>query len=508
MTAPWPVGASSGARGPTPVAAAPRPSGGLRSPSSRPLDVLLVHPGGRRATYQDLADGLAAVEPPLWCRLIAGYLRDRGWRVAILDADARGLGYLDVTSHVNALNPLLVAVVAAGHQPSASTQAMTEAGAICRSLATFGDANTILVGGHVAALTVRTMEEEACTFACTGEGPETIHQLLTALTSEEGDLRTVLGLAWRGAGIVVNPPAPLCDMADLHGDVWGLLDVKLYRAHNWQVEGDEPRQPYASVMTSLGCPYRCEFCCINAPFSATSKGGNAYRRRRPVDVVAEITSLYLTYGVRTFKITDEMFVLNRAHVRAICQGLVDAGIGGELNIWAYARVDTVHEEDLALMRAAGIRWLALGIESADETVRDGAEKHLDPFAVRDVVKQIQAAGIKVLGNFIFGLPHDTRTSMERTLYLAVNLELDFANFYVAMAYPGSRLFATADPRDLPRTWAGYAQHAYEARPLPTAACSAAEVLAFRDMAQEVYFHDHPELARPLRRRLLEPAEVV
>ena len=67
-------------------------------------------------------------------------------------------------------------------------------------------------------------------------------------------------------------------------------------------EGGEPdaRQPYASIHTSLGCPYRCTFCCINAPF-----GVNRYRMRSPKTVVAEIDDLHRTYGVKTFKIIDD-----------------------------------------------------------------------------------------------------------------------------------------------------------------------------------------------------------
>ena len=77
------------------------------------------------------------------------------------------------------------------------------------------------------------------------------------------------------------------------------------------------------------------------------------------------------------------------------------------------------------------------------------------------------------------------------------------NMYSAMAYPGSKLFTLADPKDLPDSWSGYSQHGHETRPLPTATLTSAEVLHFRDKAHQTYFHGNDELTRPLKRKLLE-----
>ncbi len=76
------------------------------------LDLLLVNPGGREKLYQALGDELTAVEPPLWCRLIAGYARDRGHTVAILDSEAENLPPEAVAAAVGEKAPLLVCLVA------------------------------------------------------------------------------------------------------------------------------------------------------------------------------------------------------------------------------------------------------------------------------------------------------------------------------------------------------------------------------------------------------------
>jgi radical SAM superfamily enzyme YgiQ (UPF0313 family) len=175
-------------------------------------------------------------------------------------------------------------------------------------------------------------------------------------------------------------------------------------------------------------------------------------------------------------------------VTALCDELIARDYG--LNIWAYARVDTVKPHMLEKLRKAGIRWLALGIESGSEHVRDGAEKSFNQQEIIDIVRQIQVAGIHVIGNFIFGLPDDNLESMEQTLKLAEELNCEFANFYSAMAYPGSPLYSMAIEKGwaLPESWSGFSQHSYDCLPLPTDTVSAAQVVKFRDAAFDRYFN--------------------
>jgi anaerobic magnesium-protoporphyrin IX monomethyl ester cyclase len=456
------------------------------------LDLMVIHPGAAHGIYGELGDDLVAVEPPLWSRLIAGYVRDNGYSVGIIDAEASKLSPRDVAIDVVKAKPFLVAIAVFGHQPSASTQQMTGAGETARLIKNlWPESKIIMLGGHVSALPERTMREEAIDFACVGEGPITIVELLKTTFTEKSAfvLKSIPGLVWReyGGRIVVNERAPELPLNKLRGDVWDLLPMHLYRAHNWQCFGDlSERQPYASIYTSLNCPWSCSFCCISAPF-----GDRKYRMRDPEEVVDEIVMLYLTWGVKTFKIIDEMFVLNPKHYSAIAQGLIDTGFSEELNIWAYARVDTVKANKLDLLRRAGIRWLALGIESGSKYVRDGADKGLKNDDIETIVETIREADINVIGNYIFGLPDDDMVSMQETLSLALKLNTEFANFYCAMAYPGSPLYDEAVKKSwtLPETWRGYSQHNDDCRPLDTMHISAAQVLKFRDEAFTTYFRN-------------------
>jgi anaerobic magnesium-protoporphyrin IX monomethyl ester cyclase len=449
--------------------------------------VAIVQPASRAQVYQGLGSMLAAVEPPVWAGLIARHLRDRGYAVELIDAEAEELSPDQVVARLAPLDPVLTTVVVFGHQPSASTQSMVGASALLEALsAQAPELPTLLVGGHVSALPERTLREEAVDFVCQGEGPLTVRQLVDALKAGDEDYGKVPGLWYRdGRECRSTAPAPLID--DLDGDLpglaWDLLPMDRYRAHNWHCFGRlDRRQPYASIYTSLGCPFKCTFCCINAPFT---KPG--YRHRSARSVGDELELLVTRYGVQNVKILDEMFVLNYQHVAGVCEEII--GRGFDLNVWAYARVDTVKPHILDKLKRAGITWLALGIESGSQHVRDGALKRFGQDDIRRTVEAIKAAGIHVIGNFIFGLPDDDLASMQATLDLALELNCEFANFYSAMAYPGSRLYdlALGEGWPLPARWSGYSQHSVDTLPLPTRFVSAADVLRFRDHAFHVYF---------------------
>lgn len=469
--------------------------------SNPKLDALLINPGGRLQIYQGLGSDLAGIEPPIWCGLIATYLRRRGLQVAILDANAEGIIPEEAARRAVEMNPRLLAVISYGQQPSASTQVMPYSGALCTALKALApEIPRILAGGHVAALPERTLREESVDMVCTGEGPVTLFELVEALKTGRPDLSKVHGICYRdGDAIRCTPNAPLVTRLDeeMPELAWDLLPMDLYRAHNWHCFGHlDRRKPYGSVYTSLGCPYHCTFCCIQAPFKSGEAAlgmaptANSYRFWSPKSVVDQIEKLVTRYGVYNIKFADELFVLTPRHVHGVCDEITRRGL--KVNIWAYARVDSVRDDvTIAKLKQAGVNWVCFGIESASDRVRDDARKGFTQDHLFKVVERVRKAGIYIIANYMFGLPEDDLQTMQQTLDVATELNCEFANFYSAMAYPGSELYKTAVAQGwpLPASWSGYSQHAVDTLPLPTKHISGSEVLRFRDEAFNVYFNN-------------------
>jgi radical SAM superfamily enzyme YgiQ (UPF0313 family) len=453
------------------------------------VDVLFINPGDRKRIYQALGDEFSAIEPPVFAGLFATFVRKRGYSAAIYDVPAMAVTAEEAARvAVEDFDARLIVFPVYGFQPSASSQNMDSASKIAKLIKAADPEQPILfTGTHPAALPERTMREEAIDFVCDREGPVTIVKTLEALVARISDFSKIPSLWWRQDRAIMKPGSHEALLTDLDGTMpgiaWDLLPMERYRAHNWHCfQHIGERQPYAAIHTSLGCPFRCSFCCINAPF-----GQSSYRMWSPETVVREIDTLVEEFGVKNIKFVDEMFVLNKRHVAAICDLLIERG--HKLNIWAYARVDTVNDSLVEKMKQAGIEWIALGIESASEHVRDGADKIYTNDDIVDTVRRVQAVGINVIGNYMFGLPDDTRERMQQTLDMAIELNCEFANFYSTMAYPGSGLYQQAlnEGRALPEQWHQFSQHAYDALPLANDYCSAAEILGFRDEAWQTYF---------------------
>lgn len=485
------------------------------------MDVLFVSPGDSKDIYQELSNQFSGIETPIWAGMLAQAVRAKGKEVDIVDLNVSP--YSSLTSKLETDPPKLLVLVAYGSQPSASTQTMHSVSKTTKQLKQlFPDLSILFVGGHVSALPQKTMEEEACDYVAKGEGLNSILGLL-----EGSDLSKVPGLFYRELSEVLKgpPDSAAKDLVSSYpGVAWDLLPMSSYRANNWHAFGHlEDRSSYASIYTSLGCPFKCTFCCINAPFDS-----NSFRYWEPAFMVREMQKLTKDYGVKNLKIADEMFVLREDHYLKLCDLLAERDLG--LNIWAYARVDTIKPKNLERMKKAGINWLALGIESGSKHVRDGVIKgKFGQDDIRKIVQTIKDSGIHVIGNFIYGLPDDTHESMEETFALSVDLNCEMVNYYCAMAYPGSRLYdyAIRDGWQLPESWIGYSQHSYECLPLRTEKLTAAEVLAFRDESFHAYFRgskyqemvlekfgkstlDHiNEMTKiKLKRKLLEPVRSV
>ena len=462
------------------------------------LDILLIHPNSAKRVYQDLSNNFSAIEPPIWALMIASYLINKGWNVEILDCEALRLNPKEVYTIVKNKSPKVIGMVVYGQQPSASTQNMTGAIDIMHKLADL-DITRIYIGPHPSSLPIRTIEDDPGALVCQGEGPITLDILLKQKNHKDiSDRKKVPGLwyfNYISGKIEGNCSAPL--LRDLDNDIpnlpLDLLPLEQYRTSNWHSWTNENKtQPFLSLYTSLGCPFQCSFCMINSPFNNGDNKNNTFRTWSPAHTL-RILRGFTDKGVTNVKIADEMFVLKPPHFLEICKGVIDSGM--KFNLWAYARIDTVREQYLDILKKAGVNWLALGIESGNIKVRQEVIKgKFQELNIHDIVSKIQNHGICSMNNFIFGLPTDTIETMQSTLDLAMNLNGEYANMYCAMGYPGSQLhrdFSQHNPSVLPENngvgWIGYSQHAYETFNLPTEVLKNHEILKFRDEAVIKYF---------------------
>ena len=485
------------------------------------MDVLFIAPGNAHGIYQNLANDYAAIEPPTWALLLAESCRSVGYKVGLIDINAEQLQDDEVINRIKTFNPKLICFVVYGQNVNAGTVNMSGATHMSKYIKEKGINIPIsYLGSYVQAVPFKALKDESSIdFAFTNEGVYSLRNILSLPEIDINKLDDIKGIVWRKDGVIkINPPEKVVPNdrmdIDLPGYAWDLLPYKerpldLYRAPMWHAEYDQnKRSTYAAIQTSLGCQFGCEFCMINIlnrdDNDEIGVAGNYSMMRywSPEFIIGEFEKL-INLGVHTIKITDEMFLLNRKYYVPLCEMLRDRGYGKFLRMWAYSRVDTVKRPELlSLVREAGIKWLALGIESGDKIVRLEVSKgKFEDVDINKVIEQVHVADIEVMANYIFGLPGDTIQSMQKTLELSKELCTFGWNAYAAMALPGSQLYRDAFLNNipLPDTYEGYSFHGYDTLPLPTETLTAAEILQFRDNAFEEY-HSYPPFLEKIKNK--------
>ena len=475
------------------------------------IDVCFVIPTSAKKAYQNLAETYSAIEPPTWALLLAQSLRVKKYESAILDFDAERKTISESIKSIIEIKARLIVFVLYGQNPNSGTTLMIGASELANELKINAPELKIgFIGSHVSALPLEVIKLSYVDFAFINEGVLSLLAILE--TNLKDNLHKIPGLWFKDKDGVPQKgtlgkivPTNQMDLV-MPGYSWDLLPknkfaLDKYRAHFWHTNFlHEKRTPFAAIYTSLGCQFGCNFCMINIVnrtshdekiSAANSKG---MRFWSPELILREFEKLW-DYGVRTLRISDEMFFLNKKYYIPILEGLIQRGI--KFNLWAYARVDSVRKDQLELFKKAGVNWLALGIESGNQNVRIEIDKgKFKQVNIREVVKNIKEAGINVLGNYIFGFPEDNIDTMTETLNLATDLQCEHSNFYSAQALPGSPLYLYAKDQkwDIPESYEEFAFLSYDCKPLRTKHVSAKEVLKFRDEAWHKYFSNKDYLS--------------
>ena len=475
------------------------------------IDCCFLVTGNSKKTYQKLSKTYSAIEPPTWALLLAESTRSSGFPVKIIDANAENLSEVEIYERIKMLSPKIICFVVYGQNVNAGTTNMTGVIEVAKYLKEKKiEIPMSIIGSHVQALPVETLKKEKMIdFVFTNEAVYSLKNVLKLEKFNSKTLSKIKGIAYRDTdNVLMTPPEKVVPTErmdqDLPGYAWDLLPfdkkpLDLYRAPMWHAEYDfEKRTPYASLQTSLGCMFHCNFCMINIiNRDDNDEVGVAsnYSKMRfwSTDFIIKEFDKLISMGVKTIRIVDEMFLLNPKYYVPLCEKLAERNKDDSLRIWSYSRIDTVKRpEILSLVRKAGIKWLALGIESGDKSVRlEVAKGKFEDVDVKKVIERVHAADINVMANYIFGLPGDTKDTIEKTFKLSLELCTAGWNTYGAMALPGSHLYKDALDKGvkLPDTYEGYSFHSFDTMPLPTESLSACEVITLRDQAFTEY-HTH------------------
>jgi radical SAM superfamily enzyme YgiQ (UPF0313 family) len=375
---------------------------------------------------------LSAVDtycPPLGLLYLASYVRRLGHAPLIFDHERMTTTTAQLVGKILGEQPGLIAI-------TAKTINIFSAARIARELKESGAKAPIVIGGsHLTAEPLRTMELFTdFDYGVYGEGELTLAELLDRISETEA-LGDILGLVWRDTDRkpVVNRPRPLiADLDELPFPAWDLLPGFPGKYPHSALESKST--PAASLMASRGCPYQCTFCDRALFGSRVREHGAEY-------TLEMMRILKRTYGIRDLMIIDDNFALNKPRLEQICHAMLSEALGFSWYCQGHVRFAT--EDRLRMMRDAGCWFIELGLESGCDRILQLIKKGATKEQGARAVHLARQAGLKVKGNFIFGLPGETAESLRETIEFALEIPLTHFQQNFLTIWPGCELSRVA-----------------------------------------------------------------
>jgi len=202
---------------------------------------------------------------------------------------------------------------------------------------------------------------------------------------------------------------------------------------------DKPGDVAATVIPSVGCPLGCNFCATSALFGGKGKFANLYETGDELfDIMSQLEA---QMQVRSFFMMDENFLLHRLRALRLLELMQQQNKSWSLYVFSSANV--LRSYSLEQLVALGISWVWMGLEGEESQYLK-----LRGIDTRQLVRQLQSHGIRVLGSTIIGLENHTRDNIDRVITYAVEHATDFHQFMLYTPIAGTPLYAqlTAEGR--------------------------------------------------------------
>jgi hopanoid biosynthesis associated radical SAM protein HpnJ len=281
------------------------------------------------------------------------------------------------------------------------------------------------VGPHVSILPEKSLREcPAIDFVARKEFDYTVVEYAQGKPLEE-----IAGVSYLKEGqILHNPDRPQIQDLDALPHVTDVykrdLDVTRYNVPFLL-------NPYVSLYTTRGCPAQCTFCLWPQTLS-----GHPWRKRSTEDVAREMARAKEYWpNVREFFFDDDTFNIQKARTIELCAKLRPLGL-----TWSCTSRVTTEFETLKAMKEAGCRLLIVGYESGDPQILKNIKKGATVERARQFTKDCHRLGLVIHGDFILGLPGETRATIRNTVNFAKELDVETIQVSVAHAYPGTELY--------------------------------------------------------------------
>lgn len=366
------------------------------------LDILLIYP----PIYFDKkgeAKYLDVEHAPLGILYLASALREKGYKVDVVDVGVENLSLTQLITRVREQNPRVVGI----SSMTANLRGTFQVAEAIRK--NFPKVLIGLGGSHVSADPDFVKRfGDIFDFGVTGEAETTLPKVVRAVIARKKIKRLYTG----------EPVLEIDRIPDPARDLVGHL----------------PYKKGAMIFSSRGCPYQCIFCSRPAI-------GRELRFRSPELVVDEIEKIYQS-GEDFFIFVDDTLTLNKKHIIGICEEIIIRDL--KISWTGITRVDQIDEEIVKKLKESGCVELTFGVESGSKRIRNEViKKNLSDRDIKEAFKLCDKHGIRINVFLMIGFPTEKRRDIKKTINFYKGLNLNVIGVHLTIPLPGSEIFRIA-----------------------------------------------------------------
>jgi len=172
------------------------------------------------------------------------------------------------------------------------------------------------------------------------------------------------------------------------------------------------RIDYICLLTSIGCPYRCQYC-------ASRFLSPRFSRRDPTHIIEEIQYWHKDYGVQDFAFYDDaLLVESDTHIGIVLEGIVKSNLNIRFHTPNALHVREISSDIARLLQQSGFRTIRLGLETSDIREHNYLDKKISEGEFEKAVRNLKRAGFakNEIGIYILmGLPEQSVASVKNSI---------------------------------------------------------------------------------------------
>lgn len=383
--------------------------------------------------------------PPLGLAYIAACLEGKGHQVRIIDRDIMlRKNRLNVEKTNNETIDKIMEFDSNIVGYSVTTPHVQDAAKLSHKIKILKSNITQVIGGpHCVGAPHATLDYcKDMDILVRGEGEATFLDI-----ASDKAISSVAGTCYRSNGEVKSnrDRDPIVDLDSIPKPARHLLDMDFYMRPNRFASRNLTLRT-TSIMTSRGCPYRCNYCA--GPLNFPGK----VRFHSPARIIDEITELVERYKTECLYFADDMFLSNLRLSGQILQRLIDTGLNKKVKWIAQLHPKAAKPDFLDFMRDAGCVQVEYGFESGSQKVLGLMNKRSDIKDNLKVAELTRKTDIRLRGNFIVGYPGERKEDFEETLSFIKKAKPHQIGFHLLMPLPGTKVHKELSSKGATISW--------------------------------------------------------